>query len=78
MALLALMLGTVALHHLALHLAIHFRAALVLALMLGVLALLILSVLRSTVPRMVDGSSRSRLSRCKRNGSQKDVHVITP
>ena len=81
MALLAdlpLMLGAVALHHLAFHLAIHFSAAFMLALVLGLLTLLMLGVLRRAVPRMVDGSSRSCLRRCKRNGGEKDVHFVTP
>lgn len=49
LAALPLMLGSMALHHLALHLAIHFLAALVLALVLGVLPLLMLGVLRGAM-----------------------------
>jgi hypothetical protein len=77
-AALPLMLGAMALHHLAFHLAIHFLAAFVLALVLGMLPLLMLGVLRGGVLRMVDGSSRGRLCRCDRNGCEKDVHRFTP
>jgi len=75
---LALILGAVALHHPAFHLAIPFRAALVLALALGVLALLVLGVLRGIVARMVDLSSGRCLGRCERNSCEKYGHLITP
>jgi predicted phage tail protein len=78
LATLRLMLGAMAFHHLAFHLAVHFLAALVLALVLGVLTLLMLSMLCRGVLRMIDGSSRCCLCRCKRNGCEKDVHFVAP
>jgi hypothetical protein len=74
------MLGAMALHHLALHLAVHFRAALVLALMLVLLPmrLLVLGVLGRAVLRMIDRSRIGSLCRGKRRSCDKDVHLFTP
>jgi hypothetical protein len=77
-AALAVILGAVAVHHPAFHFAIHFRAAFMLTLTLGVLPLLVRGLLRSIVLRMVDGSSGRCLRRCERNGCDKHGHSITP
>ena len=77
-AALILMLGTVALHHLALHFAVHFLAALVLALMLRMLTLLVLGVLRRVVLRVIDWGSRSCLRGGERGDCEYKRHFSTP
>lgn len=72
LAVMPLMVGALAFHHLAFHLAIHFLAALMLAFVIGmVLTLLVPGMVRRRVLLVVDGGG---LRRCERKSGDENVH----